>query len=124
MKLQVHSIHFDADQKLLAFIQAKLNKLDQFSDRITSGEVFLRLGKGESSKVLTKQLDVKIHVPGGYLFVKEEGRTFEEATDLAIEALKAQMKRYKDKSREKIAPESGEALEQLGLQAEEEVEVG
>ncbi len=121
MKLQVHSIHFDADQKLLAFIQVKLNKLDQFSDRIISGEVFLRLGKGESSKVLTKQLDIKIHLPGGYLFVKEAGRSFEEATDLAIEALKAQLKRYKDKTRDKTTPETQKALAQLGLLTEEEV---
>ncbi len=115
MKLQVHSIHFSADPKLLAFIQSKLNKLDQFYDRITSGEVFLRLSKGESSKVLTKQLDVKINVPGGYLFVKEEGRSFEEATDLALEALKAQLKRFKDKNRDTKSAEPEGALEQLGL---------
>ena len=41
MKLQVHAVHFTADQKLLAFIQQKLSKLDQFYDRIVSGEVFL-----------------------------------------------------------------------------------
>lgn len=123
MKLQVHSIHFDADQKLLAFIQSKLNKLDQFYDRITSGEVFLRLSKGESSKVLTKQMEVKINVPGGYLFVSEEGRSFEETTDLAIEALKNQLKKFKQKARNHVAPESGEALEQLGLLKEEEEEV-
>ncbi|MCY7349650.1 MAG: ribosome-associated translation inhibitor RaiA [Cytophagaceae bacterium] len=118
MKLQVHSIHFDADQKLLAFIQVKLNKLDQFYDRIISGEVFLRLTKGESSKVLIKQIDIKINVPGGNLFVKEEGRSFEEATDLAVEALKSQLRRFKDKTTDKTAPGSQVALEQLGLIAE------
>ena len=101
MKLQVHSIHFDADKKLLEFIQAKLNKLDTFYDRITGGEVFLRLDKGENSKMRSKLLEIKINLPGGSLFVKEVGKTFEEAVDLAIEALKAQLKKFKDKLVEK-----------------------
>ena len=54
MKLQVHSIHFDADMKLLEFIQSKLNKLDIFYDRITGGEVFLRLDKGDKKKIKSK----------------------------------------------------------------------
>ena len=45
MKLQMHSIHFDADQKLLDYIQKKAEKLDTFYDRITGGEVFLRINK-------------------------------------------------------------------------------
>jgi putative sigma-54 modulation protein len=69
MKLQVHSIHFDADKKLLEFIQSKLNKLDTFYDKITGGEVFLRLDKGENTKVRGKTLEVKISLPGATLFV-------------------------------------------------------
>ena len=42
MKVQVHAIHFSADRKLLDSIQAKLNKLETFYDRITGGEVFLK----------------------------------------------------------------------------------
>ena len=42
MKLQMHSIHFDADVKLLDFIQKKVDKLETFYDRIIDGEVFLR----------------------------------------------------------------------------------
>lgn len=103
MKLQVHSIHFDADQKLLGFIQQKLNKLDTFYDRITSGEVYLRLGKGDSMKVMIKTLEVKINLPGGSLFVKEEAKTFEEAVDIALEALKGQLKKHKEKQTTKHA---------------------
>ena len=40
MKLQMHSIRFDADQKLISFIQKKADKLDRFFDRIIDGEVF------------------------------------------------------------------------------------
>jgi putative sigma-54 modulation protein len=104
MKLQMHSVHFVADQKLLDFIQVKLNKLDQFYDRITSGEVYLRLDKGESSKIQQKCLEVKLFVPGSSLFVKECASTFEEATDMALEALKTQTKKFKAKGQEKNVP--------------------
>jgi putative sigma-54 modulation protein len=104
MKLQVHSIHFDADMKLLEFIQSKLNKLDTFYDRITGGEVFLKLDKGDTKKVRSKMLEVKINLPGATLFVREQGKTFEEAMDIAIEALKVQLKRFKEKIQEKANP--------------------
>ena len=104
MKLQVHSIHFDADMKLLEFIQSKLNKLDIFYDRITGGEVFLRLDKGDKKKIKSKLLEVKISLPGAVLFVKEMATSFEEAMDLAIEALKIQLKKFKEKTQEKLNP--------------------
>ncbi|MBC7410557.1 MAG: ribosome-associated translation inhibitor RaiA [Arcicella sp.] len=104
MKLQVHSIHFDADTKLLEFIQSKLNKLDMFYDRITGGEVFLRLDKGDTKRVRNKMLEVKISLPGATLFVKEQASSFEEAMDIAIEALKIQLKKFKDKIQEKLNP--------------------
>jgi putative sigma-54 modulation protein len=100
MRLQMHAIHFDADPKLLEFIQKKLEKLETFYDRITGGEVYLRLDKSESSKVKDKILEVKIKVPNAELFVKEKGKTFEETTDLALEALKIQIKKYKSKRQE------------------------
>lgn len=104
MKLQVHSIHFDADMKLLEFIQSKLNKLDIFYDKITGGEVFLRLDKGDKKKIKSKLLEIKISLPGAVLFVKEMATSFEEAMDLAIEALKIQLKKFKEKTQEKINP--------------------
>jgi putative sigma-54 modulation protein len=101
MKLQVHSIHFDADKKLLAFIQSKLNKLDQFYDRITGGEVFMKVDKDNNRD--NKVLEIKINLPGITLFVKEQARSFEAAMDLAIEALKIQLKKFKEKLQEKAS---------------------
>lgn len=97
MKLQVHAVHFTADQKLLAFIQQKLSKLDQFYDRIVSGEVFLKLDKGDKNKTHSKLLEIKINLPGAVLFVKETGKSFEEAIDLALDILKGQLKKFKEK---------------------------
>lgn len=95
MKLQMYSIHFDADQTLLDFIQTKLNKLDTFFDRITDGEVFLRLDN--NNPVNNKIVEVKIFVPGQTLFTKTESSSFENATDDALATLTRQLKKYKEK---------------------------
>ena len=91
----MYSIHFDADQTLLDFIQQKLNKLDTFFDRIIDGEVFLRLEN--TNGVNNKIVEVKIFVPGQTLFTKEESGTFETATDSALATLSRQLKKYKEK---------------------------
>ena len=119
MRLQMQAIHFDADPKLLSFIQQKLDKLDTFYDRITSGEVFLKLEKSDNAKLHTKLLEVKLYVPGGTMFVKEQGTTFEEATDLAIDSLKMQVKKFKDKRTDSRAPKlTDEAVEIVAITEE------
>lgn len=97
MKISVQSIHFDADKKLLSFIQRKADKLDQFFDQIISAEVYLKLERTEN--VSNKITEIKVSIPGSQLFVKEQCKTFEEATDLAIEALKRQVDKHKSKMR-------------------------
>ena len=94
MKLQVHSIHFDADQKLIDFIQKKVDKLETFYDRMMDGEVFLRLN---NEGVENKTVEIKLNVPGNQLFAKEQARSFEEATDMATEALRIQLQKFKTK---------------------------
>lgn len=95
MKLQMHSIHFDADNKLVDFIQHKANKLDTFYDRIIDGEVFMRLDKDESNE--NKIIEIKLNIPGNQLFAKEKSRSFEAAADEAVEALRRQLKKHKEK---------------------------
>ena len=100
MKLQMHSIHFDADKKLLDYIQKKAEKLDTFYDRITGGEVFLRLNKDTTSHE-NKVVEIKLTVPGHTLFAKENSTSFEAAADEAMEALKSQIKKFKEKMLER-----------------------
>ena len=95
MKLQTHSIHFDADTKLLKFVQRRADKLETFFDRIVDGEVFLKLVKNGTHD--NKIVEVKINIPGNQLFAKGKSNTFEEATDIAMEALRRQLKKFKDK---------------------------
>lgn len=96
MKMKIQSVHFTADQKLLDFIDGKINKLATFNSMIIDCEVILRLDKSSSTD--NKLVEIKLLVPGPDLFAKRQRKTFEEATDLAIEALRRQLKKLKEKS--------------------------
>ena len=95
MKITVQAIHFSADQKLVDFIQKKADKLEQFSDNIISGEVYLKLeNTGEEANKIT---EIKLIVPGNMLFASHQCKSFEEGTDLAIESLRKQIQKHKQK---------------------------
>lgn len=94
MKLQVHSIHFNADRKLVDFIQKKINKLETFYDRLVDGEVFLRIN---NEGIENKTVEIKVRVPGAHLFAIEKAKSFEAATDEATNALCMQLKKFKTK---------------------------
>lgn len=91
----MHAIHFDADSKLVDFIQEKANKLDTFYDRIIDGEVFMRLNQDASKE--NKIVEIKLNLPGSQIFAKEKSRSFEAAADEAIEGLRRQLKKFKEK---------------------------
>jgi len=95
MKLQMHSIHFDADQKLINFIQKKADKLDTYFDQIIDGEVFMRLDKNDRSE--NKIVEIKLNVPSKQLFARNQSDSFESAADEAIEGLRRQIKKHKEK---------------------------
>lgn len=97
MKIKVQSIHFDADRKLLEFVQERADKLNQFFDQIIDGEVYLRLDKSDTNT--NKITEVRINTPGKMLFAKEQCSTFEEAADLAFDALRRQITKHKEKMR-------------------------
>ncbi|MGL1887984.1 MAG: ribosome-associated translation inhibitor RaiA [Reichenbachiella sp.] len=95
MKLQMHSIHFDADQKLVDFIQRKADKLETFYDRIIDGEVIMKVEKDDARD--NKIIEIKINIPGTQLFAKQKHNSFEAGADEAIEALRRQLKKRKEK---------------------------
>ncbi|MEY3083887.1 MAG: ribosomal subunit interface protein [Bacteroidota bacterium] len=96
MEIQMHSIHFKADKKLLDFISDKLNKLEQFNQHVISAEVFLRLDKDREKE--NKITEIKLLVPGKELFAKRKCKSFEEAADETIDALKKQIIKEKEKN--------------------------
>jgi putative sigma-54 modulation protein len=95
MKVQMQSVHFDADQKLIDFIQKRLDKLETFYDHVTEGEVIMRLNNKDG--INNKTVEVKVRVPGTTLFAQEDAGTFEAAADAAADSLKRQITKYKEK---------------------------
>jgi putative sigma-54 modulation protein len=95
MNVQIHSVRFDADKKLLEFVNQKLVKLSQFGENIVSAEVYLRLDNDEERE--NKVSEIKLEYPRGPLFARKQSKTFEEATDLAVDALKRQITKHKEK---------------------------
>lgn len=97
MGIKVQSIHFDADKKLVSFIEGRIGKLNQFFDNIVDTEVFLRLDKADNNE--NKVAEIKLAIPGKDLFAKKQCKSFEEATDEAVEALRRQIIKHKEKTR-------------------------
>ncbi|HAN77380.1 MAG TPA: ribosome-associated translation inhibitor RaiA [Bacteroidales bacterium] len=99
MNIKINSIHFDADQKLEEFIQSKVSKLMQFSDSIIGAEVFLKLEKSNEKNFDSKVTTIKLEIPGYDLIAEKQAGTFEEATDSTVEALRKQLTKQKEKTK-------------------------
>jgi putative sigma-54 modulation protein len=96
MEIQVQAIRFEADQELIQFVQQRVSKLTQFFENIIDLEVYLKIDKAESHN--NKVVEIKLNVPGKDLFAKKQCKSFEHATDDAIEALRRQLKKHKGKT--------------------------
>ena len=101
MNVTVQSIKFDADQKLIDFIKRKTSKLEQFIDNIIEGVCYLRLENVEDEA--NKVVELKFNIPGSQLFAKAQAKSFEEATDVAVESLRRQINKHKTKTRTAIS---------------------
>ncbi len=97
MNVKIQSIKFNADQKLIDYINAKLSKVQRFYDGIIGAEVFLKVEKVQD--VENKIVEMKLLIPGNDLFVQRQARKFEESIDECIDVLKRQVKKYKEKQR-------------------------
>lgn len=98
--VQIHSVKFSADQKLLDLINKKMEKLNQYFDKIQNADVYLKLdSKGQS--INDKTVEVRVNIPGNQLFASTSDKMFESAADESIDNIRRQLKRYKDKLRGK-----------------------
>jgi putative sigma-54 modulation protein len=97
MDIKIHSIHFDADKKLIDFINHKVKKLIQFYDNIISAEVFLRAEKDQGPE--NKLAEIRLDIPGNDVFAKKKSKSFEESIDNSIDAIKRQLTKIKEKQR-------------------------
>ena len=97
MKIFVQSVNFNADKGLVEFVEKKVESLEKYYDRIVDGEVYLKVQ--QTSEKENKIAEVKINVPGDELIVKKVCKTFEEGVSLAVDSLKRQLNRRKEKQR-------------------------
>ena len=97
MEIKIRSIHFDATEKLQAFINKKAEKLQKSFEDIQKVEVQLKVEKPATS--LNKVTSLTVTVPGNTLFVEKTCDTFEEGFDLCLDSMKVQLTKYKEKLR-------------------------
>jgi len=95
MNVNIQAVHFDADSKLLSYVERKLSKLFQFHDKITKVDVFLKLDNVVHT-IKDKVAEINIHIPKCDIFVKHSSKSFEESFDEALDSAIIQIKRKKD----------------------------
>ena len=100
MKVFTQSVNFNADKELINYVDEKVLTLVKYHDKIVDAEVFLKvLNISDKENKLT---EIKINIPGSELIIKREAKTFEEGVNLAVDNLKRQLKRSKEKLRDSI----------------------
>lgn len=97
MRVKINSVHFKTDKKLDDFISEKMDKLISLHDGIIGSEVTLRVDNTDSPD--NKIAEIKLQVPGNDLFARKQSKSFEEAADTAVEALRRQLTKHKEKLR-------------------------
>ena len=95
MNVNISSVHFKTDQKLETFIERKVTKLTNLFDEVLGSEVILKVDKSDTRE--NKITEIKLNLKGYDLFAKKQSKTFEEATDMAVDALKKQIEKRKER---------------------------
>jgi putative sigma-54 modulation protein len=96
MNINIQTVHFDADTKLVEHINSKAEKIAHFYDKITKVDVYLKLDNVVHT-IKDKIAEIKVLIPGHEFFVKHSSKSFEESFDGALDAVITQIKRKKEK---------------------------
>ncbi len=96
MTVNIQTVHFDADSKLLSHVEKKISKLNQFHDRITKVDVYLKLDNIVHN-IKDKVAEIKVMIPRHEFFVKHSSKSFEESFDDAMNAVINQIKKKKER---------------------------
>lgn len=100
MNVNIQSVNFTVDQKLVDFIQKRLDKLENYYDCVVSADVYLKVEN--TSEKENKIVEVKVHVPGDEFMVKKQCKSFEEGVDTAADSLERVLLKRKEKMRAHI----------------------
>ena len=96
MNVNIQTVHFDADDKLVDYVTRKLEKLATFHHRILKVDVYLKLDN-VVHVVKDKIAEIRVHVPRQNFFVKSTSKSFEESFDDAFDSMVAQIKKNKER---------------------------
>jgi putative sigma-54 modulation protein len=96
MNVNIQTVHFDADNKLVELVSKRLEKLNTFHDRIIKVDVYLKLDNLVHT-IKDKIAEIRVHVPRHNFFVKASSKSFEESFDAALDSLVNQIKRKKER---------------------------
>lgn len=97
MKVNTQSVNFNADKKLIEFIQKRMDKLDQYYDKVIKSDVVLKVENTSDKE--NKIFEARVSVPGDSFVVKKVCKSFEAGADSAVNSLERQLKKRKDKLR-------------------------
>lgn len=95
MNIEIQSLSFHASDKLTDFTHDKVSKLTQFTDQIMRADVILKIDKSDTRE--NKICEIKLSIPGNDLFVVKQNETFEGAVLEAVDSIKQQVVRWKEK---------------------------
>jgi putative sigma-54 modulation protein len=98
MNVNINSVHFKADAKLENFITAKLQKLNSLYDGIIGSEIILKVENTEEKE--NKIVEARLLLNGHDLMATKQAKTFEEAADDAINAIRKQLIKHKEKQKQ------------------------
>ena len=93
MEIRVQSIKFNADQKLLDFVEKKFSRLEKFYDAVTSVDVALSLLPDHENK----SVKVQVSIPGSTIVVEKNAKTFEDAVVDCADIMKEKLVKEKEK---------------------------
>jgi ribosomal subunit interface protein len=96
MEIRIKSLKFDADQKLLDYVEKKVSKLSRFSDHLDEVEVTLSLLNEPDNK----EVKIQTRVYGQDLLIERSASTFEDAVSVAVDLMKEKIVRTKEKKYE------------------------
>ena len=96
MTLNIQTVKFDADDRLLEHIKRKVEKLNTFHDRIIKVDIYLKLDN-VVHHIKDKVAEIRVSVPRQEVFVKSSSKSFEESFDHALESACTQLVRKKEK---------------------------
>lgn len=92
MEIRIKSLKFDASDKLVAFVEKKVARIEKFFDAAQVAEVTLENAKeGKIAKI-------HVHVPGDDLVIERVADTFENAITGCVDAMKEKLTRVKEKT--------------------------